>query len=53
MRIAVLAPVATPVPPAAYGAAEAVVGTLADGLVDAEQLVASYEQAFVRALTGA
>jgi glycosyltransferase involved in cell wall biosynthesis len=35
MRIAVLAPVATPVPPAAYGGAEAVVGTLADGLVDA------------------
>jgi glycosyltransferase involved in cell wall biosynthesis len=35
MRIAVLAPVATPVPPAAYGGAEAVVGALADGLVDA------------------
>ena len=34
MRIAVLAPVATPVPPAAYGGAEAVVGALADGLVD-------------------
>jgi glycosyltransferase involved in cell wall biosynthesis len=35
MRIAVLAPVSTPVPPEAYGGAEAVVGTLADGLVDA------------------
>ena len=35
MRIAVLAPVATPVPPAPYGGAEAVVGALADGLIDA------------------
>jgi glycosyltransferase involved in cell wall biosynthesis len=35
MRIAVLAPVSTPVPPDAYGGTEAVVGTLADGLVDA------------------
>jgi glycosyltransferase involved in cell wall biosynthesis len=35
MRVALLAPVSTPVPPDAYGGAEAVVGTLADGLVDA------------------
>ena len=45
MRIAVLAPVATPVPPAAYGGVEEHFST--------EQLVASYEQAFVRALAGA
>jgi hypothetical protein len=35
MRIAVLAPVSTPVPPSTYGGTESVVGTLADGLVDA------------------
>jgi glycosyltransferase involved in cell wall biosynthesis len=33
MRIAVLAPVSTPVPPDAYGGTEAVVATLTDGLV--------------------
>jgi glycosyltransferase involved in cell wall biosynthesis len=35
MRIALLAPIATPVPPPAYGGVETVVATLADGLVDA------------------
>jgi hypothetical protein len=53
MRIAVLAPVSTPVPPSTYGGTESVVGTLADGLVDAstEPLVRSYERAFARALS--
>ena len=46
MRIALLAPVALPVPPAGYGGTEVVVSMLADGLASrGHEVVTSWQDA--------